>query len=214
MDTLSLCFSSHTPRLHEHTIGSWVFGLNSFDGHKYRTGLTERSQAFTKLPLSTFHLEPPALPDPTWITASWRPFVARRILVLRVIMSSILAPCQAWESAATARRTLMMSPESSHLRYKAVLVFARALMCGHLPLVHSAYAKKPVNQISAFFIGLSPSPLMLLPCLANVAFCSIFFGFVGFRLPLIQQSFLELGGWYNRCNLLCNKPPGYGMLIV
>ena len=65
--------------------------------------------------------------------------------MLRVIVSPILTPCQARESAAVARKILVTSPKSSHLQYEAVLVFARVLMCGNLPLVWSAYAKKLVK---------------------------------------------------------------------
>jgi len=67
-------------------------------------------------------------------------------------MLHILAPCRARESAtaaresaAVARRILVISPESSDHQYEVVPVFARAQMCGHLPLVHSTYAKKPVK---------------------------------------------------------------------
>ena len=71
--------------------------------------------------------------------------MVRRILVFRVLVSSILVPCQARELAAVARRILVISHNSSHPRYEAVLVFARAQMCGYLPLVRSTYAKKPVK---------------------------------------------------------------------
>ena len=67
-------------------------------------------------------------------------------------MSPILVSYQARESAtvaresaAVARRILVISPESSDHQYEVVPVFARAQMCGHLPLVHSAYAKKYVK---------------------------------------------------------------------
>ena len=49
-------------------------------------------------------------------------------------MSLILAPCRAKESAATAR-SLVISHVSSHQAHKAVLVFARARVCGHFSLV-------------------------------------------------------------------------------
>ena len=61
--------------------------------------------------------------------------MVRRILVHRVIVSLISAPCRARESAAAVRRILVISPEFSHHDRRAVLVFARAKMCGHLPLV-------------------------------------------------------------------------------
>ena len=50
-------------------------------------------------------------------------------------MSPILAPCRARGSAAVARRSLVTSAESSHHARRAVLVFARARMCGHFSLV-------------------------------------------------------------------------------
>ena len=77
-------------------------------------------------------------PDLPWfISLLWRSWVVRRILVRRAIASLILAPCRARESAAAARRNLVMSPASSHQAHKAVLVFARARMCGHFSLVRS-----------------------------------------------------------------------------
>ena len=63
--------------------------------------------------------------------------MVRRILVHRAIVSLISAPCRARGSAATVRRILVTSPEFSHHDHRAVLVFARVEMCGHLPLVHS-----------------------------------------------------------------------------
>ena len=63
--------------------------------------------------------------------------MVRRILVHRAIVSLILALCRARGSAAAVRRILVMSPEFSHHQHRAVLVFARVQMCGHLPLVHS-----------------------------------------------------------------------------
>ena len=112
-------------------------------------------QALTMLTSSSFFWGPPALLDPPWtIISSWKPFVARRILMSRVIVSPILAPWQAREPATMARRILVISPESSHRRFEAVLVLARARMCGHLPLVCSAYAKKPMKWTSALLIGL------------------------------------------------------------
>ena len=55
----------------------------------------------------------------------------------RVIVSLILASYRARGSAIAVRRILVISPESSLHARKAVLVFARAKMCGHLPLVYS-----------------------------------------------------------------------------
>ena len=53
----------------------------------------------------------------------------------RVIVSLILAPCQARGSATMVRRILVISPESSLHAHKAILVYVRARMCGHLSLV-------------------------------------------------------------------------------
>ena len=64
----------------------------------------------------------------------------------RVIVSLILALCRARESA-TAARSLMISPVSSHHAHRAILVFARAKMCGHLSLVRSA--KRPLGKLPA-----------------------------------------------------------------
>jgi hypothetical protein len=111
---------SHIPRPHGRTIGSQVLGLSSLDEHKYRPNLTKWSQVSTMPPSSLFFRALPTLLDPPWtIVSSWKPIVDRRILVI--------------------------SPESSHHQYEAVLVFARARKCGHLPLDRFAYAKKPAK---------------------------------------------------------------------
>ena len=79
---------------------------------------------------------PLALPDPPWSNSLlWGSWVVRRILVYRMIVSLISVPCRARGSAIVVRRTLVTSPEFSHHDRRAVLVFARAKMCGHLPLV-------------------------------------------------------------------------------
>ena len=65
----------------------------------------------------------------------------------RVIVSLILVPCRTRESATAARRSLVISPVSSHHARRAILVFARAKMCGHLSLVHSA--KRPLGKLPA-----------------------------------------------------------------
>ena len=72
--------------------------------------------------------------DPPW-SILWRFQAARRILVHRVIVSLILAPCWARRPSIVVRGILVISPEYSLHAHKAVLVFARARMCGHLPLV-------------------------------------------------------------------------------
>ena len=65
----------------------------------------------------------------------WRSQTARRILVHRVIVSLILVPRWARRIVIVVRRILVISPESSLHAHKVVLVFARARMCGHFPLV-------------------------------------------------------------------------------
>ena len=81
---------------------------------------------------------PLALLDPPWSNPSlWGSWVVRRILVHRAIVSLILAPCRARGSAAAVRRILVISPKFSHHQHRAILVFARVQMCGHLPLIHS-----------------------------------------------------------------------------
>ena len=50
-------------------------------------------------------------------------------------MSLILASRWARRPAIAIRRILVISPESSLHARKAILVFARARMCNHLPLV-------------------------------------------------------------------------------
>ena len=47
-------------------------------------------------------------------------------------MSLILAPCRARGLATVVRRILVILPESSLHAHRAVLVFARAKMCGRL----------------------------------------------------------------------------------
>ena len=172
-------FSCYHPILQGFTSELSVHGcsaLSSSGEHKYHTVLVEGPQVSTMLLSSSSLQELLVLPDPPWIVApSWRSFMVTRIHVSRAIVSSILAPCQARELATVDRRILVISPESSHLRYQAILVFARAQMCGHLPLIHSAYAKKLVKQISAFLIGLLPSFLMLLPSFADVISVHVFF---------------------------------------
>ena len=65
----------------------------------------------------------------------------------RAIVSLILASCRARGSAIAVRRILVISPESSLHAHKAVLVFARAKMCGHVPLVCST--KCPLGKPQA-----------------------------------------------------------------
>ena len=67
----------------------------------------------------------------------------------RVIVSLILSSCQARGSAIAVRRILVISPESSLHAHKAILVFARAKMCGHLPLVYSTECPLGKQQASS-----------------------------------------------------------------
>ena len=70
--------------------------------------------------------------------------MVRRILVHRVIVSLILAPYRARGLAAAVRRILVTSPEFSHHDRRAVLVFTRVQMCGHLSLV--CFIKRPLEK--------------------------------------------------------------------
>ena len=84
-----------------------------------------------------FHLLPraPLVPlDPPW-SILWISQAAKRILVHRVIALLILVPRWARRPVIAVRRILVISPESYLHAHKAVLVFARARMCDHLPLV-------------------------------------------------------------------------------
>ena len=82
--------------------------------------------------------------------------MVRRILVHRVIVSLILAPCRARGSAVVVRRILVTSPEFSHHDRRVVLVFARVKMCGHLSLVHSI--KCSSGETTDFFPMASQPP--------------------------------------------------------
>ena len=105
----------------------------------YKTSIRLWREQFNNSVICLFCLlswVPLAPPDPPWSNSLlWGSWVVRRILVHRVIMSLILAPCRARGSATAVRRILMISPESSLHDRRAILVFARAKMCGHLPLV-------------------------------------------------------------------------------
>ena len=135
-------------------VHSWAYASKLFTRASLLHGhLDSSSRASYKMPIRPwreqlnnsamffFHLLPRAPlvpPDPPWsILLLWRSWAVRRILVHRVIVSLILAPCRARGSATAARRILVISPESSLHAHKAILGFARAKMCGHLPLVCS-----------------------------------------------------------------------------
>ena len=83
-----------------------------------------------------------------------RSWVVRGILVRRVIVSLILAPYRAKESAVAVRRSLVISPASSHQARKAILVFARARVCGHFPLFvpSNAYRENHKLLSSGFLV--------------------------------------------------------------
>ena len=148
-----------------------------------------------------------ALLDPPWTNASlWKPQVARRILVFRKIVSPILVPCQVRESIAVARRILVISPESSHHLYEAILVFARAWICGHLPLICSAYAKKPTKLTSALLVDRSIlfPPWFCFHLLADATHFSALWG-----SDSLQSNKVFLGWLVGFvCNPFCNNPPG------
>ena len=107
----------------------------------YKMSIRLWQEQFNNSAMFLFYLLPlvPLAPlDPPWsILLLWRSWAVRRILVHRVIVSLILAPCRARGSAIAVRRILVISPESSLHAHKVVLVFARAKMCGHLALVCS-----------------------------------------------------------------------------
>ena len=123
------CFTTLTRAslLHGHLDSSLQSG--------YKMPIRSRREQLNDLAMFLFFLPSRALTtlDPPWSTLLlWRSWVVRRILMHRVIVSLILAPCRARESATMARRSLVTSPVSSHHAHRAVLVFARAKMCGHL----------------------------------------------------------------------------------
>jgi hypothetical protein len=116
--------------------------------------LTRTTQQSNHVPLAVAPPSTLSFVRSPWTNASqWKPLVVRRILMSTVIVSPILLPCQARESIIVVRIILVISPESSHHRYKVVLVLARARMCGHLPLICSAYVKKPTRLTSAFLMN-------------------------------------------------------------
>jgi len=147
-----------------------------------------------------FYLPPrvlPTPPNPPWsILLLWRSRVVRRILVHRVIVSFILAPHWARRPAIAVRRILMISPESSLHDRRAVLMFARAKMCGHLPLV--CFIKCPSGRPQTSFpqfpshreIGRASFKQVAFPLLltqfhqqANVTWFMMTFGLVGTWTP-------------------------------
>ena len=118
--------------LHGHLDSSFQAG--------YKVPIRPRQEQLNCSAMFLFFLPSRALtsPNPPWsIPLLWRSWVVRRILVHRVIVSLILAPCRARGSVAAAIRSLVISPMSSHHARRAILVFARARMCGYFSLVCS-----------------------------------------------------------------------------
>ena len=107
----------------------------------YKTSIRLWREQFNNPAMFLFYLLPrvPLTPsDPPWSNSFlWGYWVVRRILVHTVIVSLILVPCRARGSATMVRRIIVTSPEFSHHDRRAILVFARAKMCWHLPLVCS-----------------------------------------------------------------------------
>ena len=102
-------------------------------------------------------------------------------------MSLILAPCRVRESAAAARRSLVILPASSHQARRAVLVFTRARVCGHFSLVCSSNAYRENHKLlSSRFLVIEKSAGHLL-----VRWLFPFFGII-----------LLMG----RCNLVYDDP--------
>ena len=144
--------------------------------------------------------------DPPWsIFLLWRSWAVRRILVYRVIVSLILAPCRARGLAIAARRSLVIPPESSLHAHKAVLVPARARICDHLPLFTPSNAHRESLRLLSH-----SSSIYWEICWAYVRwsiFLSLGYNFIDgpmwlgsqwisalwkFRLPSIQRSSGEL----------------------
>ena len=108
----------------------------------YKMSIRLWREQFNNSALFLFYMIPrvPLTPldPPRSIFLPRRSWVVRRILVHRVIVSLILAPCWARGSAIAVRRILMISPKSSLHAHKVVLVFAKAKMCGHHSLICSS----------------------------------------------------------------------------
>ena len=152
-------------------------------------------------------LVPSTLLDPPWTNASlWKPLVARRIIVFRETVSPILVTSQARESIAVARRILVILPESSHHRYEAVPVFARAWMCGHLPFICSAYAKKRAKLTSTFLMDRSIffPPWYCFHLLADATHFLALWGSISLQSNKVFLGWLVGFG----CNPFCNNPLG------
>jgi len=151
---LSLSIPAHELMLQTFTIASLLHGhLGSCFQAGYKMSIQPWWEQLNNSAMSFFYLSsrvPPTPLDPPWsILLLWRSWAVRRILVHGAIVLLILAHCRARGSAIAVRGILMISPESSLHVSKVVLVFARAKMCGHLPLVCSS--KRPPGKPQASF---------------------------------------------------------------
>ena len=125
---MSPCFKTFTRAslLHRHLDSSFQAG--------YKMPIRPWREQFSNSAMFLFCLLPQVPldpPDPLY-SLLWRSWVVRRILVHRVIVSLILAPCWARGSATTVRRIFVISPESSLHARRAVLVFALLLWVTHV----------------------------------------------------------------------------------
>ena len=115
---LSPCFKTFTRAslLHGHLDSSFQTG--------FKMSIRPWREQLNNSAMFLFHLPPRVLltpPDPPWsILLLWRSWAVRRILVYRVNVSLILAPCRARGSATAARRILVISLESSLHAHKAI----------------------------------------------------------------------------------------------
>ena len=139
---LSPSLTAYEPMLKSFMRASLLHGhLDPSFQADYKMSIQLWREQFNNLVMFLFCLLPRvplAPPDPPWSNSLlWGSWVVRRILVHRVIVSLISTPCRARGSATAVRRILVISPESSLHDCRVVLVFARAKMCGHLPLVYS-----------------------------------------------------------------------------
>ena len=146
---LSPFLPAYEPMLQNFTRASLLHGhLDSSFQAGYKMHIRPWWEQPNNSSMFLFYLPPRVLPtplDPPWsILLLWISWAVRRILMHRVIVSPILAPCRARESATTARRSLVISPVSSHHARKTILVFSRAQMCGHLSLV--CFIKRPLGE--------------------------------------------------------------------
>jgi hypothetical protein len=197
-----LLLVSHTPKLHKCTIASWALGLGLLDRLQMPIrSWREQLNNLAMLLSCSFLQVLSALLDSPWPNSLlWGFQAVRRIIVSRAILSLISTPCRARESVAAVRRILVISPESSHHQRKAILLFARVQMCGHLPLFCSAYAKKPIKYTrhllgrSVFFLSWCYFHL-----LANMTWSTTSLGLVGVQTPFNPMKFL----WVER-RFQCN----------